>query len=276
MTDTVDQGAGVDFCRLGLNLLERLGVEQLTGALDVSSEQLGLMLLGEVEFPDEVMRGMVRMDNILSSGKKAVRLNRPVPEEIEDASVPNPTEEELEMLPDPIAVGSGFGGSSAVMDRLKADLYAARLIATRNLMDLRLRDDEILANQLITLEIELTIILHFGDSVPSPGMSWTDVQCHEEAEKRLRRLRWVHTALAKHDRGIRGLFRRVIHGRRRSPREMLNDMMVEADVIHRMGTNELSESREDVLRKALAQAGLDADLVRGVLEEEGAKAGTAA
>ena len=267
MLDTRDPKAGVDYCRLGLNLLERLGPEQVTSALDVTPEELRLMILGEMEFPEVVQQGLVRMDSILSSGRKAVRLNRRVPDEIADASVPDPTDEQLDVLPDPVGASGGFGGTGAVMDRLKADLYAARLIATRNLMDLRLRDDEILTNQLVALEIELTIILHFGDSVPSPGMNWTDVQCHEEAEKRLRRLRWVNTALTKYDRGIRGLFRRVVRGKRRSPREMLNDMMMEADALHRLGASELSESREDVLRKVLEPAGLDAEMVRNVLSE---------
>ena len=267
MVTTRDPAADVDFCRLGLSLLERLGPEQVTSALDVSAEHLSLMLLGNMEFPDEVKQGLARMDNVLSSGNQAVRLRRDIPDEIEEASVPDPTDDQLEVLPDPIVPSGGFGGVGGVMERLKADLYAARLMATRNLMDLRLKDDEILTNQLIVLEIELTIILHFGDSVPSPGLSWTDLQCNEEAEKRLRRLRWVNTALAKYDRGIRGIFRRFVGKKRRSPREMLNDMMVEADDLHRFGSAEVMESREDLLRRVLEPAGLDAGRVQSLSEQ---------
>lgn len=270
MVGTTEPVAGVDFCRLGLNMLERLGPEQLTNALDISSEELSRMLLGDLEFPEEVKQGLLRMDGVLSSGRQAVRLSRDVPDEIDDASVPSPTKEDLDVLPEPVVgTSGGYGGAEVVMDRLKADLYAARLMATRNLMDLRLRDDEILTNQLVVLEIELTIILHFGDSVPTPGMNWTDVQCHEEAEKRLRRLRWVNSALNKYDRGIRGMFRRFVGGKRRSPREMLNDMMVEADTLHRLGSGEVVESREEVLRKVLEPAGLDADRVVSLLQAGG-------
>ena len=189
MVTATEPGAEVDLSRLALNIVEQLGPEQVTGSLDITRDELRQMLLGEMEFTEEVKAGLIRLDGIIDSGKRAVRLNRKsTAGVIEEASVPEVTQEQKELMPEIPGSSEGFGGSDRVMDHLKADLYAARVMATRNLMDLRLKDDEILTNQLLVLEIELTIVLHFDDSVPTPGLNWTPVQASEETEKRLRPL----------------------------------------------------------------------------------------
>lgn len=253
----------VDLIRIGLEALESLGEAQTVEALGVGVEELRQMLLEEVAIPDEVAESLLRLESILSQGRATAAVSEEPGDGITEASRSEATAIEAQLLP---AVEESGGELGALMyDRLKADLYAARLIATRNLKDLRLRDDEILANQIVIYEIELTIIDDFGDSVPVPGMGWTKLQMHEESKKRIRELRATHAALRKYDRGMKGILRRWVNGRRQTPREMLNEMLTEADVLHRAGRSERSESPQELLQRVLEPAGLDADAVRAML-----------
>lgn len=252
-----------DLISIGLEALECLGEKQTLEALGVGVDDLCAMLLEEIAISPEVERSLLRLESILAQGRTTSAVVETPEQSMANVSRSEATAQEAELLP--LTKDARDQQGSVMYDRLKADLYAARLIATRNLKDLRLRDDEILANQIVIYEIELTIIDDFGDSVPAPGMGWTKIQMHEESKKRIRELRATHAALQKYDRGMKGTLRRWVNGRRQTPREMLNDMLTEADVMRRAGDSERMESPQDLLRRVLEPAGLDADAVQKLL-----------
>ena len=258
------QNSANDVPRRALVALEKLGEKQTLENLGVALEELQEMLLGNVAFPDEVVDRLARLESIWDTGKTTASVTAGVQEKIPEASRSEAAAAEAPLLPERDGTGNA-GARSRMFDQLKADLYGARLIATRNLKDLRLRDDEILTNQIVIYEIELTIIMDFQDTVPVPGLGWTKLQMHEEAQRRTRELRATHSALQRYDRGMKGIMRRWAHGKRQTPREMLNEMLSEADALHRAGESERAESPEALLHRVLEPAGLDADVVRKLL-----------
>ena len=65
----------------------------------------------------------------------------------------------------------------------------ALAIRTQFRMDIPQRD--LLAMMGVVVRLELTLIMYFGDSVPTAGVAWTSEQRHRETQRRLSRLGWL-------------------------------------------------------------------------------------
>ena len=152
------------------------------------------------------------------------------------------------------------------LDELKADLYRVRMMALRQRVGLALREDEKLANHLFVLQIELTLIVEFHESVPEPGMGWNAVTLDEEADKRFRRRDRLQAELAKYTTGVRGMFRRISGRKPLTLDELMQSLMRDAHLIHQAGVGE-TESTEEALARLLGPSGFDAEGVRELLRQ---------
>lgn len=267
VTTTVDTAHG-ELAPVVLELIKRVGLKEVTDVLEVSTAELHGMLMGQTEFPQDAVVNINRLLGVLDAGRQTVGIGDGLRSDaLTDTDAPQPTEGEMALVPDPVVRRKPVqSGSKGVVDQLMDDLYRTRLMALRGQVDLTLREDERISRQLLVVQIELTLILHFEESVPEPGLGWSALKRTEESEKRLRRQRHLSAQLKQYNKGLVGLVRRVIGRRSQTPRELMTEMMQEADRLHTVGEKEMETSR-DLLERVLQPTGLDPDLVREVMQQ---------
>lgn len=267
MTTTADTAHG-ELAATVLELIRRVGLKEVTDILEVSTTELHGMLMGQTQFPEDAVVNINRLVGVLDAGRQTVGIGDGLrTDALTDTVEMEPTEEEIAMVPDAVVRReSAASGGKGVVNQLMDDLYRTRLMALRHQVDLTLREDERISRQLLVVQIELTLILYFEESVPEPGLGWTALKRNEESEKRLRRQRHLSAELERYNKGFVGLVRRVIGRRSQTPRELMAEMMEEADRLHSVGEKEAETSR-DLLERVLQPTGLDPDMVREVMQQ---------
>ena len=251
-----------------LELIRRIGLKEVLGVLEVSADELRDMLMGQVEFPDHAIVNINRLDGVLDAGRQTVGIGAELREDaLSDTEAPEVSDDEISMVPDAVVRSEPAPTAGGVVSQLMGDLYRTRMMALRQQVDLTLREDERISRQLLVCQIELTLILHFEETVPEPGMGWSAVKRNEEAETRLRRQRHLDAELKRYNKGFGGLVRRVIGRRPQTSRELMNEMMAEAAQVHGIGAGETENSR-DLLERVLQPTGLDPALVRDAMRRD--------
>ena len=252
-------------------LLDRLGVDRVVRDLQVSPDDLADMLSGSAPVPPESLDRVRRVHEILGGGVETAGGLIPENERL-GATAPIEEDHVSPELAPPVyeprvpRSEDGLSGARQALEDLKADLFRVRMMAVRQQVGVGLRDDEKLASKLFVIQIELTLIVEFRETVPVPGLGWTALQFDEEAERRFRRRDRLQAALSKYNAGFRGLVRRLTGRRPQSVDEMMQAMLQEAEDIHRVGDLE-NEQTDAVLTRLLGPSGLDADGVRELVRQ---------
>lgn len=272
-------------------LVARLGVGPLLDHFGFDSEdELQRMLDGRIPIP---MDRLQRLQGVLSDGAAIsnVAPQRPFSARVVVRAAPSFSDEELDLLAtppptvvppvpeEPASAPAASNGSApsgvksarssqpqSVIESLKSDLYRARMAALRQQVDLSLREDERLRSQLLVVQIELTLIMQFRESVPEPGMGWTSIQLDDEREKRSRRQRRLQAELDRYNRGLRGFVRRFSSRKPETVSSLLERMIREADTLHAVAEAEESTPRE-LLDLFLHPAGLDSEVLSEIVTE---------
>ena len=256
-------------------LLRRLGPEAVVRDLGVTPAELSQMVRGLVDVPLEVLERVDRVYDVLASGARTVGVDPDQSVRLESTEPVPPVDVPAELRPPPYEPrGSALNGSDVALgalDHLKADLFRVRMMAVRQQVGIGLREDEKLASKLFVLQIELTLIVEFSESVPVPGLGWTALELEEEAEKRFRRRDRLQAALAKYNTGFRGMVRRLAGRRPQTVDEIMQSMIHDSELIHKAGALE-RESSEAALARLLGPSGLDVEGVRELLRQHTAAA----
>ena len=267
MTITAETEQGVVATKV-MDLIRRVGLQEVTDVLEVSRAELHQMLMGVTDFPPDAVANVNRLVTVLEAGRETVGIGTELRDDaLVQTDAPEVTPEQLELVPDTVLRREPApAGSRGVVNQLMDDLYRTRVMALRHQMDLTLRREERISRQLLVVQIELTLILYFEESVPEPGLGWSAVKRSEESEKRLRRQRRLAAELDSYNRGFKGLMRKIVGRRPQTPRELMAEMKEEADLLHGVGEGELENSRQ-LLERVLQPTGLDPDMVRDMLEQ---------
>ena len=261
-----------EIASLLVGLSHRLGTDRVLKDLGVTPGQLRDMMLGDSPFPVELVDRIRRVQAVIQNSLADVGISssEPAAERLQ-ATAPVDTEAvDDRLLPGAYQPRDPAGPNARnALDELKADLYRVRMMALRQRVGLALREDEKLANHLFVLQIELTLIVEFHESVPEPGMGWNAVMLDEEADKRFRRRDRLQAELARYTTGVRGMFRRISGRKPLTLDELMQSLMRDAHVIHQAGAVE-KESTEDALARLLGPTGFDAEGVRELLRQNSA------
>ena len=251
-----------------MDLIRLVGLKEVTDVLEVSRKEIHAMLMCEIDFPADAVANVDRLMTVLDAGRQTVGIGDELREDaLTETDAPEVTPEQLELVPDAVLRREPAPvGSRGVVNQLMDDLYRTRMMALRHQMDLTLRREERISRQLLVVQIELTLILYFEESVPEPGLGWSAVKLSEESEKRLRRQRRLAAELDSYQRGFKGLMRKLVGRRPQTPRELMAEMKEEADLLHGVGDGESENSRQ-LLERVLQPTGLNPDMVRDIVEQ---------
>ena len=276
MADVSDLDEG-QVLELLAGLVRRVGAAGVVNDLGISGESLANMLSGEETVPPEAIQRVMRTYSILQDGLDTVggvdegqpRLEKVIPPD--QSAVPSdlrpPDYEPRRTAATSISSGSQPAGAPMdALDLLKSDLFRVRMMAVRQQVGVGLSEDDILASKLFVLQIELTLIVEFGESVPVPGLGWTPVELEREAESRFRRRDRLQAAIAKRSRGFGGMLRRMSGQKPPTVDQIMHKMLDEAKLIHDASAA-AAESTDEALNRLLAPAGLDAADVREILRQ---------
>ena len=113
--------------------------------------------------------------------------------------------------------------------RWRGTLWRARALGVLSQMRLGMSFSQHMGVLSAVAQIELALILEFGDSVPEEGQDWSITRRYREIDRRLSRLRWIEAEQAREMRGLRGVWRRVTGERQVSGRELYYRMLEAAD-----------------------------------------------
>ena len=264
---TVVESEQQEIVGLLIGLVQRLGAERVIRDLGVTPGELAEMMMGDLVFPIDTVDRIRRVQSVIRNGVHDLGLDEGPSQRLEATAPVDSSVIQEDLLPDEYQPRQPAGPQARdALDQLKADLYRVRMMALRQRVGLALREDEKLANHLFVLQIELTLILEFGESVPEPGMGWNPVTLDEEADKRFRRRDRLQAELAKYTTGVRGMFRRISGRRPLTLDELMQSLMRDAHLIHQAGEIE-AESTEQALARLLGPSGFDADGVRELLRQ---------
>ena len=105
----------------------------------------------------------------------------------------------------------------------------ARTLAFATQFRLGLSPDDQYVAMSVVQQLEMCLIMYFGDSLPEPGAPWDMQRRYREVELRLGRLRWIERRVADSQRGFRGVWNWVLGRRRLSGKELFDEMVRLAD-----------------------------------------------
>ena len=107
----------------------------------------------------------------------------------------------------PLVTVDGF---QVQRERMRASMWGARTLAFATQFRLGLSPDDQYVAMSVVQQLEMCLIMYFGDSLPEPGAPWDMQRRYREVELRLGRLRWIERRVADSQRGFRGVWNWVL------------------------------------------------------------------
>ena len=226
------------------SVLSMLGSVVMSEHLGLDEETLYRLLGSEEEMSDEVagklaalMTGVEAAVTRLPFDEKASdSLERTAPEEHVEALAPIQIDVDGDGEPDFTVPNLGIvqGGKPTFGDetqRRRQNLRAARVTALMTQFRDDMEHEELVSALGMVAQIELALIMAFGESLPEPGQEWDGERRAREIDKRLARLRWVKRENDRMFKGVQGIYNRMKGRRPVSGRELYERMVRETDLI---------------------------------------------
>ena len=215
-------------------LVGAVGEAPVRETLDVSGEDWELILSGEMKL-DSMM--LARLDTMIAGMDVAVGWWDEVedeeddgagaPEDIGGVELDEASERPSEEVPAEALSSRSWNWGEHLEER-RASLRAMHHLATVTQYRLGVRYQGQLAMMGLVAKIELALIF-MGETMPDPGVDWDGDRRLREINRRVSRLLWV-----EQDRefgGVRGVFNWLSGRTRLSSKELVKQMLEEADDI---------------------------------------------
>lgn len=226
-----------------VSLVRQLGSVQVAESLGIDEDSLRFLVSGELVMDEDIASNLERLCEVMGDN-----LELGDPDDLSAVStlggvVAGPAE------PDGAFSGDGWDPASDDVvgepvgpvvlpprgvqtfaeyhEERRKSLWKGRDLAVMTQFHLGLSYAEKLDMFHLVLEIELTLIMTYGDSMPEPGVSWDPERRDAEVQRRLARLRWVDRQRDEFYGGLKGFMMRIMGGRRRLSGKELYQQMVE-------------------------------------------------
>ena len=176
-----------------LELASSSGLGQVAETLGICEDDLELMLVGDLGWPQRAFEVVAEVNNVISlfAGEDSVV---DPPAVSTDATLEDWRETAQAKAADQasvLAAAEGMTQSQSLVNRAKSELYRYLEVIARRQFDVNLDESQALTLLSYRLELELSIIMYYRDTVPLPGMNWDAVRRMHEADERAGRLTMV-------------------------------------------------------------------------------------
>ena len=254
----VAEAAGLDTLKL-VALVRQLGASQVAESLGVDDDSLRYLVSGDLPMDENISSNLERLCEVMGESldledRGDLSPASFAPSSSSSSGKAKPTaapaadpdyDEDYDYLDGdtlPAPAGGGRSAPTVVMpprgvqtmaeyhEERRKTLWKGRNLAVMTQFHLGLSFAEKLDMFYLVLEIELTLIMAYGDSMPEPGMNWEPERRDAEVQRRLARLRWVDRQREEAYGGMKGFIMRVLGRRRRlSGKELYQQMVDYAD-----------------------------------------------
>ena len=202
-------------------LIQAMGEDPVRETLDVSGEDWELILSGGMEL-DETL--LARLETMIGAMGQAVEWWDEEEDE-EDEGSERPSEE----VPAEALSSRSWNWGEHLEER-RASLRAMHHLAMVTQYRLGVRYQGQLAMMGLVAKIELALIF-MGETLPDPGVDWDGDRRLREINRRVSRLLWVKQEQDREFGGVRGVFNWLSGRTRLSSKELVKQMLEEADDI---------------------------------------------
>ena len=218
-----------------LDLLVRaMGEDPVRETLDVSGEDWELILSGGMELDDRLL---ARLDTMIAGMDEAVEWWEEDEEEDGDGAsediggveLDEGSERPSEEVPAEALSSRSWNWGEHLEER-RASLRAMHHLAMVTQYRLGVRYQGQLAMMGLVAKIELALIF-MGETLPDPGVDWDGDRRLREINRRVSRLLWVKQEQDREFGGVRGVFNWLSGRTRLSSKELVKQMLEEADDI---------------------------------------------
>ena len=114
-------------------------------------------------------------------------------------------------------------------ERMRYSLWNARFLAVVSQFRMNLSPADRYTVMSVVMQLEMCLIMYFGDTPPESGATWDAARRNREVEQRLHRMRWLEQKASETERGLRGMWNWVKGNRRLSGKELFDEMVRLAD-----------------------------------------------
>lgn len=143
-------------------------------------------------------------------------------------------------------------------EKVKNVLMVIYVETMRRQMDMSLSERAVLEQMGLMLQIELALIMYFGESVPETGQHWDTERRTREMLLRVKRLRWVQAKQAEEFKGLRGVMAWVFGSKPKTGKELFALMLKEVDEMRSMGLRKGDGSPLGLVQDVVDELGLGA------------------
>ena len=217
-------------------LVQAMGEAPVRETLDVSGEDWELILSGGMEL-DATLLG--RLETMVGAMDQAVGWWDEVEDEADEGGGPSEEvggvelEEVSERLAEEVpaeALSSRSWNWGEHLEERRASLRAMHNLAMVTQYRLGVKYQGQLAMMGLVAKIELALIF-MGETLPDPGVDWDGDRRLREINRRVSRLLWVKQEQDREFGGVRGVFNWLSGRTRLSSKELVKQMLEEADDI---------------------------------------------
>ena len=233
-------GEGVRRRRPRLDLLvQAMGEDPVRETLDVSGEDWELILSGGMEL-DETL--LARLETMIAAMGQAVEWwdeeedeedegdeGEGASEDVGGVELDERSERPSEEVPAEALSSRSWNWGEHLEER-RASLRAMHHLAMVTQYRLGVRYQGQLAMMGLVAKIELALIF-MGETLPDPGVDWDGDRRLREINRRVSRLLWVKQEQDREFGGVRGVFNWLSGRTRLSSKELVKQMLEEADDI---------------------------------------------
>ena len=216
-----------------LDLLVRaMGEDPVREALDVSGEDWESILSGGMELDDRLL---ARLETMIEAMDQAVEWwdeeddGEGAPEDVGGVELDEGSERPSEEVPAEALSSRSWNWGEHLEER-RASLRAMHHLAMVTQYRLGVRYQGQLAMMGLVAKIELALIF-MGETLPDPGVDWDGDRRLREINRRVSRLLWVKQEQDREFGGVRGVFNWLSGRTRLSSKELVRQMLEEADDI---------------------------------------------
>ena len=217
--------------RLGL-LVQAMGEDPVRETLDVSGEDWESILSGGMELDDRLL---ARLEAMIEAMDQAVEWwdeeddGEGASEDVGGVELDEGSERPSEEVPAEALSSRSWNWGEHLEER-RASLCAMHHLAMVTQYRLGVRYQGQLAMMGLVAKIELALIF-MGETLPDPGMDWDGDRRLREINRRVSRLLWVKQEQDREFGGVRGVFNWLSGRTRLSSKELVRQMLEEADDI---------------------------------------------
>ena len=217
-------------------LVQSMGEAPVREALDVSGEDWESILSGGMELDRTLL---ARLEKMVEAMDQAVEWWDEVEDEEDDGEGPSEevggveleeASERLEVEVPAEALSSRNWNWGEHLEERRASLRAMHYLAMVTQYRLGVRYQGQLAMMGLVAKIELALIF-MGETLPDPGVDWDGDRRLREINRRVSRLLWVKQEQDREFGGVRGVFNWLSGRTRLSSKELVKQMLEEADDI---------------------------------------------